>query len=61
MEDGEVVAGEWQTITDDEYIPIVKVECKNGYFCVTDYTKNVEKLLPQGQPGANTRQMKGDI
>jgi len=47
MEDGEVIAGEWQTITEDEYTPIVKVECKNGYFCVTDYTKNVEKLLKE--------------
>lgn len=45
MPDGEIINGEWQTITDDEYTPIAKVECKDGYFFTTNYRKSVEKLL----------------
>ena len=45
MHDGEVIIGEWQTVTDDGYTPIVKVECKDGYFCTTNYRNNIEKLL----------------
>jgi len=55
MEDGEVINGEWQTIIEDEYTPIVKVECKNGYFCVTDYAKSVEKLLDKNEVKVNKK------